>query len=229
MLSGPSPPPIRRQAWVIAAAVGAYGLSFGASAVAAGLSLGQASALSLLTFTGASQFALVGVVGAGGSVFAGLAAAWLLGARNLVYAVRLAPVLPTSPLRRLIAVQGVIDETTAMATARDADPRLARQAFLETAVAVYIAWNLATVAGALLASAVPDPRAFGLDATFPAAFLALLAPRLRGRLPWLCAGLGALIAVALVPAAPAGVPVLAAVLGVLPAVWSGRGATGELP
>jgi predicted branched-subunit amino acid permease len=214
--------PVRRQAWVIAAAVGAYGLSFGASAVAAGLSLGQASTLSLFAFTGASQFALVGVLGAGGSVFAGLAAAWLLGARNLVYVVRLAPVLPRSSLRRLIAVQGVIDETTAMATARDGSPGAARRAFLETAVAVYITWNLTTVVGALLASAVPDPRAFGLDAAFPAAFLALLAPRFTGRLPWLCAGLGAAIAIALVPAAPAGVPVLAAVLGVLPAAVADR-------
>lgn len=211
----------RRQAWSIAVAVGAYGLSFGASAVAAGLSPLQASTMSLLAFTGASQFALVGVLGAGGSLLAGLAAAWLLGARNLVYAVRLAPLLPRQRLRRLVAVHGVIDETTAMATAHD-EPHRARRAFAETAVAVYLSWNLATVAGALLASAVPDPRALGLDAAFPAAFLALLAPRLRDRPAWTVALGGAAVALLLVPLTPPGVPILAALLGLAPALRGRR-------
>ena len=206
---------VRRDAAGIGVAVAAYGLSFGAAGTAAGLSVPQTAALSLLTFTGASQFALVGVLGAGGAVVSALATAWLLGVRNLFYAVRLGPLLPATEPRRSLAAQLVIDETTAMATA-GADPVVGRRAFWATGVAVYTCWNLSTLAGALLAAAVPDPRTYGLDAAFPAAFLALLAPRLREPAGRVSALVGGAVALLLAPFTPPGVPVLAAVVGVLP-------------
>ncbi len=109
---------IVRDAVAIGLATGAYGLSYGAIAVASGLSVSQASFLSLFAFTGASQFALVGVVGAGGSAVAAVAAALLLGARNTLYAVRLADVLGVRGAKKPLAAQLVIDETTAMAVAQ---------------------------------------------------------------------------------------------------------------
>jgi len=197
----------------VGVAVGTYGLSFGAASTAAGLSVAQTCALSLLVFTGASQFALVGVLGAGGSLVAGVASALLLGSRNALYAVRLADLVPLRGLRRLVAAQVTIDESTAVAAT--APESLAATGFWATALSVYVLWNLATLLGALGAATV-DTHALGLDAAVGAAFLGLLWPRLR-EAPRVAAG-GALLAAVAVPLTPPGVPVLVAALAVLPSV-----------
>jgi predicted branched-subunit amino acid permease len=187
-----------RDALGIGVATGAYALSFGAISTAAGLSLLQTCALSLLMFTGASQFALVGVVGAGGSVWAGAATAALLGSRNALYGMRLSSILDRSRWRRAAAAHFVIDETTAMAIARELIPE-SRLAFWATGFAVFTLWNFGTLIGALATHALPDPKVLGFDAAPPAAFLALLAPRLRSREPLAIAlGAGVLIVAVLV-------------------------------
>jgi predicted branched-subunit amino acid permease len=158
-------------------------------------------------FTGASQFALVGVVGAGGSVWAGAATAALLGSRNALYGLRLSSILTSSGLRRFAASHFVIDETTAMAIARDSPPE-SRLAFWATGLSVFTLWNLGTLIGALATHALPNPRVLGFDAAPPAAFLALLAPRLRAREP-LAIALGAgVVALVLLPFVPPGIPLL---------------------
>jgi 4-azaleucine resistance transporter AzlC len=212
----------RSAALGIGLAVGVYGISFGVLAVAAGLSPAQACVMSMLVFTGASQFAFVGVLAAGGGVLAAMGPAVMLALRNTAYGLSLAPILTGSPRRRAAEAQLVIDETTAMARAED-DPRAARRAFLATGVSVWICWNLGTLAGALIGGGLGDPRALGLDAMFPAAFLALLAPQLRRPGAPVAAITGAIIAVALLPFAPAGVPVVAALAGVIPGVLVARG------
>ena len=202
---------ILRDALGIAIASGAYAISFGAISTAAGLSLLQTCTLSVLMFTGASQFALVGVLGAGGSVWAGAATAALLGSRNALYGVRLSSLLKVRGRRRLAAAHFVIDETTAMAIARD-DPTLSRYAFWATGLALFVLWNLGTLAGALATHAVSNPKVLGLDAAPPAAFLALLAPRLRAREPLAIAIAAAVVAIAVLPFVPAGVPLLVVAL-----------------
>ena len=158
-------------------------------------------------FTGASQFALVGVVGAGGSVWAGAAAAALLGSRNALYGIRLSSLLDVRGWRRPATAQFVIDETTAMAIARD-DPALSRFAFWSTGLALFAFWNTGTLAGALATHAISNPKVFGLDAAPPAAFLALLAPRLRAREPLAIAIAAAAVAITVLPFVPPGVPLL---------------------
>jgi len=192
-------------------ASGAYALSFGAISVTAGLSLPQTCALSLLMFTGASQFAFVGVVGAGGSAWAGAATAVLLGTRNALYGLRLSSLLNVRGLRRVAASHFVIDETTAMAIARD-DPAASRFAFWVTGLILLSLWNLGTLIGALATQVLPDPKALGLDAAPPAAFLALIAPRLRGREPIAIALGAAIVALAFLPFVPPGVPLLVVAL-----------------
>jgi predicted branched-subunit amino acid permease len=207
---------IVRDALGIGIATGAYALSFGAISTTAGLTLLQTVALSVLMFTGASQFALVGVVGAGGSVWAGAATAALLGTRNALYGVRLSSLLGVGGLRRALAAHFVIDETTAMAIARDTIPA-SRFAFWATGIAVFTLWNLGTLAGALATHALPDPKLLGFDAAPPAAFLALLAPRLRAREPMAIALASAAVALIALPFVPAGIPLLivAALVAVL--------------
>ncbi len=207
---------ILRDALGIAVASGAYAISFGAISTAAGLSLLQTCALSVVMFTGASQFALVGVVGAGGSVWAGAVTAALLGSRNALYGLRLSSVLDVRAWRRPAAAHFVTDETTALATARD-DPAQSRFAFWATGIALFVLWNTGTLVGALATHAISDPKAPGLDAAPPAAFLALLAPRLRAREPLAIAIGAAVIAIAVLPFVPAGVPLLvvAVLMGLL--------------
>jgi predicted branched-subunit amino acid permease len=220
---------IVRDGILVGIATGAYGVSFGAIAVAAGLNVAQACALSALVFTGASQFALVGVVGAGGSALAGAATALLLGSRNALYGLRLAPLLGWRGWRRVVGAQLVIDESTAMSVTRD-DAEDARAGFLSTGISVFVLWNLATLVGAVAGEALGDPRAYGLDAAVGGAFLALLWPRLRDRRNRVVAVLGAAVALGTVPVAPAGFPVLAAaVVALVAGVVSKREDPTELP
>lgn len=199
----------------VGVAVGAYGFAFGAASVAAGLSVLQSCLLSLLAFTGGTQFAVVGVVAGGGTLAAALSSGLLLGARNTLYAMRMAPLLQVRGVRRLAAALGTIDESTAMAVGQK-DPALARTAFWWTFGGVFVFWNLSTLLGAAGASAFGDPKNYGLDAVIPAAFLALLAARLRdGRVERRVALGGAVIAAVLIPLTPPGVPVLAATAAVL--------------
>jgi predicted branched-subunit amino acid permease len=217
------PPAHRRRissnALGIGLATGAYGLSFGAISVASGLSPLQAQSLSLFMFTGGSQFALVGVLGAGGGAVAAVLTAWLLGARNGLYALSLAPVLETSGLRRLAAAQLTIDESTAMALAHPEPRAAARRAFWSTGLAVFVLWNIGTLVGSLGAAAIDDPATLGLDAAIPAGFIALLWPRLVDRTMWAVAAAGAVLALLLTPILRPGLPVLAAGLVALTASY----------
>lgn len=221
-MDSPGAPSIRRavirNALGIGAATGAYAISFGAISTAAGLSVWQTMALSLLMFTGGSQFALVGVIAGGGSPLAGAATAIMLGTRNALYGLRLAPLLQARGWRRFTTAQLVIDESTAMAIGPE-DERTGRLAFYATGLSVFGLWNLGTAAGALGADALQDPSVLGLDAAAAAAFMALLGPRLRGREPWAVACAAALVAVVAVPLVPPGVPVLVAALVAVAAAY----------
>ncbi len=194
-------------------AVGVFAISFGVGAVSAGASVVQTCAMSLLVFTGASQFSAISVIGAGGSTASALGGALLLAARNGVYGLTMAPRLPGSLGRRLVAAHLTLDESTAMSAAQT-DPVAQRAAFWITGYSVYLFWNLGTLVGALAGTAI-DPQTFGLDAAFPAAYVAMVWPLLRsvrGRAAAMC---GALICVALIPFVPVGVPILCAALAVL--------------
>jgi len=207
-------------------AVGISGVAFGAAAVGSGLTAWQACALSLLAFTGASQFALAGVVAAGGSLLAGSAGAILLGSRNTLYGLRLADVLQPRGLSRLLAAQGVIDETTAITLAQP-DLVSGRKAFSATFCTLYLTWNLATLAGAVGAGKIGSPQSFGIDVVGPAAFIALIYPRLRaGRTERAVALAAVAIALGLTPVLPAGVPVILASVAALGGALLSPAATG---
>ncbi|WP_261985650.1 AzlC family ABC transporter permease [Microbispora sp. CSR-4] len=169
-----------RDALGVGTAVGLSGFAFGVTSAGAGMTVVQTCVLSLFVFTGASQFALVGALGSGGNPLAAAAGALLLGVRNAFYGLRLSQLLGLPGSVRPLAAQWVIDETSAVALAQP-DRRLARLGFTVTGVSLYAGWNITTFLGALGASALGDPTAWGLDAAGPAVFLALLLPMLRGR------------------------------------------------
>lgn len=211
----------------VGVATGAYGLSFGAISVASGFSVAQTCALSLLVFTGASQFALVGVVASGGAPLSGAATALLLGSRNTLYGLKLAGLLRLRGVRRLAAAQLLIDESTAMAL-KPRDSRNARLGFFAAGLAVFVLWNLATLVGAIGGQAIGDPQIYGFDAAVPAAFLALVWPRLDSTRTRLTALAASAVALALVPLIRPGLPILAAaavalLAATLPAADPARG------
>jgi predicted branched-subunit amino acid permease len=199
-----------RDSLSVSITVGAYGTAFGAAAVANGFSVLQTCLLSLLTFSGASQFAVIGVLGAGGGAISGIATASLLGIRNGVYGVIMAPRLKVKGFKRVVAAQITIDESTAVALGQEVRGESAmRQGFWLTGFGVFIFWNLFTVAGALGAQAMGDIRAWGLDSAVPAAFLGLVWPRLKtNRDRFLAVGC-VVFALAMTPILPAGLPIIA--------------------
>ena len=206
-----------RDSFSVSLTVGAYGIAFGAAGVAAGFSVFQSCLLSLLTFSGASQFAIVGVIGAGGSAISGITTASLLGIRNGLYGLRMAPLLQVKGLRRVVAAQITIDESTGVALSQEERGESAmRHGFWLTGFGVYIFWNIFTLIGALGAQAMGDPAAWGLDAAVPAAFLGLVWPRLKKNSDRILAASAALLSLALTPIFPAGIPIIStAILAVI--------------
>jgi predicted branched-subunit amino acid permease len=220
--SRPTAPRPVRDGVLLGLAVGASGLAFGAAAVSSGLSVLQTCVLSLLAYTGASQFALAGTIAAGGSLFAGSAGAILLGSRNTLYSLRLAGLLRVRGAAKVVLAQGVTDESTALALAQP-DQRTARAGFQATFISLYLTWNGATLAGAVGAGSIGSPESFGLDVIGPAAFLALIWPRLAaGRTERLVGAGGAAIAIATTPLLPPGAPIILAAAAALAGTFASR-------
>jgi predicted branched-subunit amino acid permease len=201
--------------------VGAYGVAFGAAAVANGFSVLQSCLLSLLTFSGASQFAVIGVMGSGGSALSAIATASLLGSRNGLYGVLMAPILKVRGLKRIVAAHITIDESTGVSLSQEPRGLQAMcEGFWLTGFGVFIFWNLFTLAGAIGAKAMGDPSAWGLDAAVPAAFLGLVWPRLKSSTDKSLAIVAAVFAVATTPFLPAGLPIIGtALLAVAAGLW----------
>ena len=201
-----------RDSLAVAIPVGTYGAAFGAASVAAGFSILQTCLLSLLLFSGASQFAVVGVMGAGGSALSAIATGSLLGFRNGLYGLKMAPILKLRGFKKIVAAQLTIDESTGVAIGQE--PRgveASRYGFWATGIGVYLFWNFFTFLGAIGAQAIGNPAAWGFDAAVPAAFLGLVWPRLIDNKTRFVAISAALLAITLTPIAPAGVPIIATV------------------
>jgi len=209
---------VKRDSFSLSFAVGAYGTAFGAASVTAHFSVLQTCLLSLLTFSGASQFAVIGVLGAGGSALSGITTATLLGTRNALYGLRMGEILKVTGLKRIVAAQVTIDESTAIATAQksEVDQKIG---FWHTGFGVYIFWNLFTALGAVGAKAIGNPAAWGLDAAVPAAFIGLVWPRLVDRKSKSIALAAVGLSLALVPFTPSGVPIISTALLAIIVGW----------
>ena len=202
---------VDRTALSVAFTVGLYGAAFGAAGVTAGFSILQTCLLSILLFSGASQFAVVGIMGAGGAAISAIATATLLGFRNTLYGLQMAPILKVKGFKRVLAAQITIDESTAVATLQENDQDRKRGFYL-TGIGVYLFWNLFTFLGALGASVIGDPSVWGLDAAVPAAFLGLIWPRLKNKVQFLVSAIAIAWALLLTPVTPAGIPIITTVV-----------------
>ena len=204
---------VLRDSLAVAIPVGTYGAAFGAASIAAGFSVLQTCLLSLLLFSGASQFAVVGVMGAGGAPLSAIATGSLLGLRNGLYGMRMAPILKLKGVKKLLGAQITIDESTGVALNQEVRGiEASKYGFWATGIGVYVFWNLFTFLGALGAQALGNPSVWGLDAAVPAAFLGLVWRRLVDRKTKFVAISAIALALLLIPIAPAGVPIIATAL-----------------
>ena len=193
----------------LALAVGLFGVSFGVLSVSSG-GMGALAAvvMSATTFAGSAQFAAAAIVASGGQPIAAIAAALLLNARYLPIGISVARFLPGGPVRRFVLAQLVIDESWAIASR--ADGEFDGRVLVRAGLVIWAAWVLGTLVGVIGGEALGDPSALGLDAAFPALFLALLVSQLRSRRGVVVAVAGGLIALVLVSWTAPGVPLIAA-------------------
>jgi 4-azaleucine resistance transporter AzlC len=190
----------------ISLAVFAFGATFGVLARSSGMGSIAAIVMSATTFAGSAQFAVASILGAAGGTATAIAAGLLLNARYVPIGISVAPGFEGGFLRRLFAAQLVVDESWAVASRRGFDFRIV----VGAGAVLYVAWNLGTALGVIGGGALGNPKRLGLDAAFPALFLALLVPQLRSRRAWLAAALAAVIAFALIPVTRPGIPIVAA-------------------
>jgi 4-azaleucine resistance transporter AzlC len=183
-------------------------LSFGVLARKAGMPVPAVVAMSAIVFAGSAQFTAVAIMTAGGSLPAAVMAATLMNSRFLPMGFALGPSLPGRPLWRAAQGQTVVDVSWAMAN--QGDGRFDRMYLFGATAPQYVTWLAGTLVGALVGDVLGDPRALGLDAVYPAFFLALLLAELRSPRARGVALAGAAVALALVPFTPAGIPVLVA-------------------
>jgi 4-azaleucine resistance transporter AzlC len=199
-----------------AVAAGLVGISFGVVAEPV-MGAGAAIVFSAVVFAGAAQFASTAVLGAGGGALAAIVAGILLNLRYGPMGIALAPSLRGRAVRRAAIGQAMIDASWAMANRGRGrfDPAFMVGATLPS----YPVWILGTAIGALAGDVIGDPKTLGLDALFPAFFLALLVEELRRPGGRGAAAIGAVVALALTPLTPPGIPILAASIGALVGLW----------
>jgi 4-azaleucine resistance transporter AzlC len=199
------------------------GIPYGLASLLLGFSFGvlarpvmgpvAAIVMSVIVFAGSAQFAALAVLSAGGGAAAAIVAGILLNLRFVPMGIAIAPSLPHGGLGRALRGQALVDASWALANRGDG--RFDIDHLLGSTLAQYPGWVLGTVLGAIAGGVIGNPDALGLDAIFPAFFLALLAAELRrpGARP--VAALGAAVALVLTPVAPAGVPIVAAALAAM--------------
>jgi 4-azaleucine resistance transporter AzlC len=215
-MAEPSSPPIRFElrrgavtALPLAVAVGLFGVSFGVlSVTSGGMGALPAMVMSATTFAGSAQFAAASILAGGGQPVAAIAAALLLNARYLPIGVSVARFMTGGPADRFAKSQLVVDESWAIAARGEGEFDAGR--LIGAGVVLWLAWVGGTIVGVIGGEALGDPATLGLDAAFPALFLALLASQLASHRTMVAAVLGGTIALALTPFAPPGVPIIAA-------------------
>jgi 4-azaleucine resistance transporter AzlC len=202
-----------RAAAPIGVAAFVFGVSFGVLARAAGMGPVAPVVMSVTTFAGSAQFAAASILGAGGGLVTAIVAAILLNLRYGPIGLSAATTFEGPWWRRAVTAQLIVDESWAISQ-RD-DGRLDRHLLVGAGLLLLVCWTTGTAVGAVAGDLVADPSSLGLDAAFPALFLALLWPQVRERSRLLAAVGGAAIALVLMPLTGPGIPIVAASLACL--------------
>jgi predicted branched-subunit amino acid permease len=159
-------------------------------------------------FAGAAQFASLSVLAAAGGAGAAILAGLLMNARFLPMGFAAAPSLRGRPWRRAAEGQAIVDASWAIA--HRADGTFDRGVLLGATIPQACAWISGTAIGVFGGSALAEPEKLGIDAIFPAFYLALLFEEGGTRQGLAVALTGGAITLALMSFVPAGLAVIAA-------------------
>lgn len=199
--------------FLVCAADGVVGASFGAIAVAGGAPLWLPMLMSALIFAGGAQFVALGIFLSGGGGVIAAITGLLLNVRLIPLSLSISDVLNVNGIGRLVGSHVLTDEAVAFVNT-ETDPRRRRLIYTAFGVFMYVLWNLGTFLGAYFGAEIKDLGAFGLDAGAPVVLLALVmsslkAPKIRN-----AAVIGAVLTLVAVPLLPAGLPILCSLVGV---------------
>ncbi|MDC0712565.1 AzlC family ABC transporter permease [Stigmatella sp. ncwal1] len=184
-----------------------FSLAYAMTARGAGLGVLETQLLSALVFAGGAQFSAVGLFAVGASGVEIVLTTLLLNVRHLLYGLSLSQRLLLTGPEKWVAAHLLTDEAYGVVLA---EPHPSFAYLMGAGLSVFVPWNLFTLVGALLGQGVPDPAGLGVDFVFPLAFLALLAPMLRGGVEVGVAMLSGSIAVGGSQVLPGGVALLLA-------------------
>jgi 4-azaleucine resistance transporter AzlC len=190
----------------------AVGISFGVLAAPVSGTFATI-AMSIIVYAGSAQFAAVSTLAAGGTAGASILAGLLMNARFLPMGIAAAPAFKGGRLRRAVEGQTVVDASWAIAS--DGSGTFDRELMIGASIPMAVAWWSGTALGAFGGGLLGDPGTLGLDAVFPAFFLALLVNELRNRRAVAAAAIAVTLALVLVPHVPAGLPIVAASVAAL--------------
>lgn len=207
---------LRADIALVCLADGVVGISYGAIAVGLGFEPWLPVLMAVLVLAGASEFLYLGIVAAGGSPVAAMVAGLLVNARHLPFGLAVGEVTGRG-WRRVLGSHLLNDESVVFALGQP-EPARRRAAFWLAGLGILICWPLGALVGAAAGTVIGDTDVFGLDAMFPTVLLALVLPALRDVGTAKAALVGAAVAVAATPFLPAGIPVLAALVGVVAVV-----------
>lgn len=210
-----APAALLAPAVAIAAAIAVVGVAYGSMASAAGLPPWLIMLAAVLVLSASSELVFIGVIASGGLLWVAVCAGLLMNLRNVVYGFSASAFLPGHRVPRLFSTHLVNDETVAFALAQP-DPARRFPAFRTVGVAILIAWPLGAAIGVLAGYVLPDPSRLGLDAAFPAVFVAILLGSVTRRTA-VPAVAGATIAAAATPFVAAGVAPVLGLIGLLTA------------
>lgn len=195
----------------------ALGVTVNLLVLEAGTSSGLTVLAAFAVYSATSELAYLAVRDAGGTELAAVVAAWVVASRFGLLALSLGARLPGGRWHRAIAAINSFDPNVAIAI-QQTDARLVARAFWRVTAALMVGWWTGTVVGVFLGNVIGDADRFGLDALFPAAMLAIIGNGLRQRDGALAALIGGGLCLVLIPLVPAGVPIIASVVGAVIAV-----------
>jgi 4-azaleucine resistance transporter AzlC len=200
-----------------------FAVAYAVVARDAGLSALETQALSVLVFAGSAQFSAAGLFGAGAAAVEIVLTTFVLNVRHVLYGLSLGGTMTLAGWRRTTAAYFLTDEAFGVVSTR---PERSFAFLLGAELSLFVTWNAATLGGALLGGAIPDPTELGVDLVFPLAFLALLVPLLRTREEVAVAVGSGVVAYLLADLLPGGLPILVTgVVGSLAGAWLTRGRT----
>jgi 4-azaleucine resistance transporter AzlC len=181
--------------------VAIYGLAFGLLAAQASFSELQIGIMGTLVLGGSSQIILVERLAAGAGAAAAVIAALALNLRLFLLTASIRDIFVNrSWWQVLLGAHLTTDENWALTIAkRTAGSNAGYWYLVGSGLCILIVWVAATVLGVFFASAIPEPRALGMDFAFTAAFIAIACSMWQGRrdlTPWLASFVAVLIILA---------------------------------